>query len=122
MGGSELGAADTPHGSSLLPRTQWLIVGVWRSALPARVAAIAILDSLAGSGQRRGAAATGRRDVPGRPPRNGRGLNFAPVRLLGFRTEHRSEGKIANDDDATTPVFSPYFGRVIKLFAKAGIT
>ena len=42
------------------------------------------------------------------------------MRLQGFRTEHTSEGKIAIDDDATTPVFSPYSGRVTKLFAKAG--
>jgi len=31
-----------------------------------------------------------------------------------------TEGKIANNDDATTPVFSPYSGRVTKLFVKAG--
>jgi membrane fusion protein, heavy metal efflux system len=47
-------------------------------------------------------------------------LKIAPVRLLSFRTEHTTEGKIANDDDTTTPVFSPYSGRVIKLYAKAG--
>jgi hypothetical protein len=48
------------------------------------------------------------------------GLKIAPVQLLSFRTEHTTEGKIANDDDTTTPVFSPYSGRVIKLYAKAG--
>jgi cobalt-zinc-cadmium efflux system membrane fusion protein len=47
-------------------------------------------------------------------------LKIAPVQLLSFRTEHITEGKIANDDDTTTPVFSPYSGRVIKLYAKAG--
>jgi membrane fusion protein, heavy metal efflux system len=47
-------------------------------------------------------------------------LKIAPVQLLSFRTEHTTEGKIANDDDTTTPVFSPYSGRVIKLYAKAG--
>jgi cobalt-zinc-cadmium efflux system membrane fusion protein len=47
-------------------------------------------------------------------------LKVAPVQLLSFRTEHTTEGKIANDDDTTTPVFSPYSGRVSKLYAKAG--
>ena len=47
-------------------------------------------------------------------------LKIAPVELRTFQTERTTEGKIANDDDATTPVFSPYSGRVTKLFAKAG--
>jgi cobalt-zinc-cadmium efflux system membrane fusion protein len=47
-------------------------------------------------------------------------LKIVPVQLTSFRTEHTAEGKIANCDDATTPVFSPYSGRVIKLFVKAG--
>ena len=47
-------------------------------------------------------------------------LKFVPVQLTNFQTEHTTEGKIANDDDATTPVFSPYSGRVTKLFARAG--
>jgi cobalt-zinc-cadmium efflux system membrane fusion protein len=48
------------------------------------------------------------------------GLKFAPVRLMRFATEDRAEGKIAADEDLATPVFSPYSGRVIKLFARAG--
>jgi cobalt-zinc-cadmium efflux system membrane fusion protein len=47
-------------------------------------------------------------------------LRIAPVRLKLFQDQHTTEGKIANDDDATTPVFSPYSGRVTKLFVKAG--
>jgi cobalt-zinc-cadmium efflux system membrane fusion protein len=47
-------------------------------------------------------------------------LKIAPVQLLSFQTEHTTEGKIANCDDTTTPVFSPYSGRVTKLYAKAG--
>jgi membrane fusion protein, heavy metal efflux system len=47
-------------------------------------------------------------------------LKIVPVQLTSFQTEHTTEGKIANDDDATTPVFSPYSGRVTKLFAGAG--
>ena len=47
-------------------------------------------------------------------------LKIVPVQLVTFQNERTTEGKIANDDDATTPVFSPYSGRVTKLFARAG--
>ncbi|HYM02030.1 MAG TPA: efflux RND transporter periplasmic adaptor subunit [Stellaceae bacterium] len=39
---------------------------------------------------------------------------------MTFRVAEQADGKIANDDDITTPVFSPYSGRVTKLFARAG--
>jgi cobalt-zinc-cadmium efflux system membrane fusion protein len=35
-----------------------------------------------------------------------------------FRTEHITEGKIAVNEDSSTPIFSPYAGRVTKLLAK----
>ncbi|ABQ35541.1 hypothetical protein BBta_3448 [Bradyrhizobium sp. BTAi1] len=35
-----------------------------------------------------------------------------------FRAEHITEGKIAVNEDSSTPVFSPYAGRVVKLLAK----
>lgn len=47
-------------------------------------------------------------------------LKFAPVEQMIFRAERVTDGKIANNDDTTTPVFSPYSGRVTKLFVKAG--
>jgi cobalt-zinc-cadmium efflux system membrane fusion protein len=47
-------------------------------------------------------------------------LKIASVQLLSFQNTHTTDGKIANNDDATTPVFSPYSGRVTKLYAKAG--
>jgi membrane fusion protein, heavy metal efflux system len=47
-------------------------------------------------------------------------LKLVPVELKLFQDAHTTDGKIANDDDTTTPVFSPYSGRVTKLFAKAG--
>ena len=37
-----------------------------------------------------------------------------------FRAEHVTEGKIAVDEDRSTPVFSPYAGRVTKLLARPG--
>jgi membrane fusion protein, heavy metal efflux system len=42
------------------------------------------------------------------------------VKRHEFRTEHVTEGKIAVDEDRSTPIFSPYAGRVTKLLAKPG--
>lgn len=47
-------------------------------------------------------------------------LKLAPVQALTFRPERVTDGKIAIDDDRTTPVFSPYSGRVSRLFVRAG--
>ena len=47
-------------------------------------------------------------------------LTIQPVTERAFHTEHVTEGKIAVDDDRSTPVFSPYAGRVTKLLARPG--
>jgi len=47
-------------------------------------------------------------------------LKVATVQAMTFRPQRLTEGNIAIDDDLTTPVFSPYSGRVIKLIAKLG--
>jgi cobalt-zinc-cadmium efflux system membrane fusion protein len=47
-------------------------------------------------------------------------LTIQPVTEQAFRAEHVTEGKIAVDEDRSTPVFSPYAGRVTKLLARPG--
>jgi len=47
-------------------------------------------------------------------------LTLQPVSERAFRAEHVTEGKIAVDEDRSTPVFSPYAGRVTKLLARPG--
>jgi membrane fusion protein, heavy metal efflux system len=47
-------------------------------------------------------------------------LSLQPVTERAFRAEYSTEGKIAIDEDRSTPVFSPYTGRVIKLLARPG--
>jgi membrane fusion protein, heavy metal efflux system len=47
-------------------------------------------------------------------------LTIQPVTERAFRAEHVTEGKIAVDEDRSTPVFSPYAGRVAKLLARPG--
>jgi membrane fusion protein, heavy metal efflux system len=47
-------------------------------------------------------------------------LTIEPVKAKSFRAEYVTEGKVAVDEDRSTPVFSPYAGRVTKLLAKPG--
>ena len=47
-------------------------------------------------------------------------LSFQPVTERAFRAEYVTEGKIAIDEDRSTPVFSPYTGRLTKLLVRPG--
>lgn len=47
-------------------------------------------------------------------------LSAQAVQAVNFRTEILTEGNLAYDDDATTQVFSPYTGRVTRIYAKLG--
>jgi cobalt-zinc-cadmium efflux system membrane fusion protein len=49
-------------------------------------------------------------------------LTIETVKAKTFRAEYVTEGKVAVDEDRSTPVFSPYAGRVTKLLAKPGET
>jgi cobalt-zinc-cadmium efflux system membrane fusion protein len=45
-------------------------------------------------------------------------LTVEPVSERVFRAEHVTEGKIAINEESSTPIFSPFAGRVIKLLVK----
>jgi cobalt-zinc-cadmium efflux system membrane fusion protein len=47
-------------------------------------------------------------------------LTIQPAVERSFRAEYVTEGKVAIDEDRSTPVFSQYTGRVTKLLARAG--
>ncbi len=47
-------------------------------------------------------------------------LTVEPVEQQQFRMEFATEGKIAVNEDSSTPIFSPYAGRVTTLRAKPG--
>src|SRR6202048_3345094 len=49
-------------------------------------------------------------------------LSVEPVSERPFRAEHVTEGKIAVNEDSSTPIFSPYVGRVTKLLVKPSDT
>ena len=47
-------------------------------------------------------------------------FKFTKVEPMSFREERATDGRIAINEDTTTPVFSPYSGRVSRLIAKPG--
>ena len=47
-------------------------------------------------------------------------LKITPVATMVFRAEQVTDGKIAINSDRTTPVFSPYSGRVTRVMVKLG--
>jgi cobalt-zinc-cadmium efflux system membrane fusion protein len=49
-------------------------------------------------------------------------LSVEPVSERVFRAEHVTEGKIAVNEESSTPIFSPYAGRVIRLLVKPSDT
>jgi cobalt-zinc-cadmium efflux system membrane fusion protein len=49
-----------------------------------------------------------------------RALNIQEARPMSFRAALVTDGSIAFDDETTTPVFSPFTGRVTRLIAKPG--
>lgn len=49
-------------------------------------------------------------------------LSIEPVTERVFRSEHVTEGKIAVNEDSSTPIFSPYAGRVVRLLVKPSDT
>ena len=49
-------------------------------------------------------------------------LTVEPVSERVFRAEHVTEGKIAVNEESSTPIFSPYAGRVTKLLVKPSDT
>ena len=49
-----------------------------------------------------------------------RSLRIEPVTSRDFRPERMAEGRIAYNDDRSTPMLSPYTGRVMRAFARVG--
>jgi len=109
---------------SLSPRrlsrqTQWTLLGIG-----AALAAVVLVAIPGGAHQSNSDSSV---VEPALPPGSFRateaqwgGLVIEPVQRMAFRPIEEADGKIATNDDSTTPVFSPYSGRVTKVFAKAG--
>jgi cobalt-zinc-cadmium efflux system membrane fusion protein len=55
-------------------------------------------------------------------PEEVRTLRIVPAGKRDFKAELVAEGRISYNEDHSTPVFSPYAGRVVKTIARVGIT
>jgi cobalt-zinc-cadmium efflux system membrane fusion protein len=99
---------------------------LWVAAGGAVVAAAAVVgfwafDTAPGNALARPEKSSGDSDGAFRPSdTQWSSLRLAQVRQVAFRDERATDGKIAINEDTTTPVFSPYSGRVSKLIARPG--
>ncbi len=97
----------------------WLAGGV--AAAAAVVAGFWIMNSGQGNAVARPEKVTRDTDGAFRPSETQwASLRLASVRQVSFRDERATDGKIAINEDTTTPVFSPYSGRITRLIAKPG--
>jgi cobalt-zinc-cadmium efflux system membrane fusion protein len=112
-------SASAPPEKGMPPSRQWLIIGI---------AAVAVLALFLGLPPLLRLFAPKPPPEPAAPPpgtfvatpEQWATLKFAKVAAADFSPEAETDGKIATDDDVTTQVFSPYSGRVTKIFVKAG--
>src|SRR5262249_27947996 len=47
-------------------------------------------------------------------------VTVLPVQTRAFRIEKNAPGRIAFNEDRSTPIFTPYTGRIVRLLAKPG--
>ena len=99
---------------------------LWVAAGGAVVAAAAVVgfwafEPSSGNAVARPEKSTGDADGAFRPSdTQWASLRLALVRQVAFRDERATDGKIAINEDTTTPVFSPFSGRVSRLIARPG--
>jgi len=111
---------EAPPTSATRHRRLW-IAGGGMAAVAVVVAGFWILDTGPGNAVARPEKVTRDADGGFRPSETQwSGLRLAAVRQVAFRDERATDGKIAINEDTTTPVFSPYSGRVSRLIAKPG--
>ena len=119
--------AQDPRRISLLrrhlsPLTQFLAIAILALIVGAAILAWPVIGkNVADPSGRTQPAATEEARGTFRPTKEQwAGFKIEPVGLLSFRSEQVTEGNIAVDDNLTTPVFSHYSGRVIKVIARLG--
>ena len=119
MLGTGMNTQKTPLRSAR-PRYRLWIAGVGGVVVIA-AAVWTMLDTAPGNALMRPAAAAVETDGAFRPSEGQwSSLKFAKVESVSFRDERATDGRIAINEDTTTPVFSPYSGRVSRLIVKPG--
>src|SRR5271166_2440939 len=103
-------------------RRQWFVL-VLSTLLVVIVVALCWLWAKQRAGDNARGAEQGARAEAGvfRPTRGQlASLKISPVTSMTFRSQDTADGRIAINGDKTTPVFSPYSGRVTKVIASPG--
>ncbi|HLG47731.1 MAG TPA: efflux RND transporter periplasmic adaptor subunit [Reyranella sp.] len=104
-----------------LGRNRLWLAGAGVAVVAALIAGFWLFDSGEGNAVARTEKTTTDTDGAFRPSdTQWASLRLAAVRQVAFRDERATDGKIAINEDTTTPVFSPFSGRVSKLIAKPG--
>ena len=113
--------APPPPQTIRLRRNRLWIAGGGVVAIAAVVVGIWTLDSGPGNAVARPEKVKSDADGAFRPSdTQWASMRLAAVRQVAFRDERATDGKIGINEDTTTPVFSPYSGRVTRLIAKPG--
>ncbi len=122
---SEHSGEDRPTGAPAAPgrrlpvAAQGMILAIFGGVLAAVLFIVPALTGHAAAGPGEDAApAAGGAFKP--TDDQWKGLQVRRVDTRTFPAVAATDGKIAVDDDLTTPVFSPYSGRVVKVLARAG--
>jgi cobalt-zinc-cadmium efflux system membrane fusion protein len=111
----------TPISTTHLRRHRLWLAGGGAAAVAAIVAGFWVINSGPGNAVARPEKVTRDADGAFRPSETQwASLKLVPVREVSFRDERATDGKIGINEDTTTPVFSPYSGRVTRLIAKPG--
>ena len=110
-----------PVATSRLGRNRLLVAAGGGLAAVAAVVAFWTVDTGQGNAVARSEKAATESDGSFKPSdTQWSSLRLARVRQVAFRDERATDGKIAINEDTTTPVFSPYSGRVSLLIARPG--
>lgn len=105
----------------ILPRRmQWLIVIALALVISATLGMAAIRASLHSHPSQANTKPTDSPEAFKPTPAQWAALKVAPITTMTFRTEQVTDGKITFNADKTTPIFSPYSGRVTKILANLG--
>ncbi len=119
---------EPPRGQDSIDRRRWPPGRQWRTAAFATVVVVAGILVLWLGGRVFGTREETAREPPPPPgtfrvtPQQFKTLSVEPVGIHGFVSEELTEGKIAVDGDRSTPLFSPYSGRVTRVIAGLGDT
>jgi cobalt-zinc-cadmium efflux system membrane fusion protein len=112
-----------PAGRRLSRTQQFAVLFVVALLLAGLLAGQAVWHAIGPQAAHEATPAQSEADTVFRPtPQQWAGFRIQPAEDKPFRPAQDTDGKIAIDDDRVTPVFSPYSGRVVKLFASAGDT